>query len=85
MDIARVFKWWHGIIRHRYFEFKIYASIVTDAFCGLHNDKYTKYSPHKNWHLLRIACLVVEFGGIENLLDVLTQYEILGFCRLGLN
>ena len=32
-----------------------------------------------------IACLMVEFGEIKNLLDVLTQYEILGFCRLGLN
>jgi hypothetical protein len=29
--------------------------------------------------------LMVEFGRTENLLDVLTQYEILGFCRLGLN
>jgi hypothetical protein len=28
---------------------------------------------------------MVEFGRTENLLDVLTQYEILGFCRLGLN
>jgi hypothetical protein len=27
----------------------------------------------------------MEFEGTENLLDVLTQYEILGFCRLGLN
>lgn len=28
---------------------------------------------------------VVEFGETKNLLDVLTQYEIFGFCRLGLN
>ena len=28
---------------------------------------------------------MVEFGEIKNLLDVLTQYEILGVCRLGLN
>jgi hypothetical protein len=28
---------------------------------------------------------MVEFGRTENLLDVLTQYEIFGFCRLGLN
>ena len=28
---------------------------------------------------------MVEFGRTENLLDVLTQYEILGFCILGLN
>ena len=27
----------------------------------------------------------VKFGGTENLLDVLMQYEILGFCRLGLD
>jgi len=51
MNIARVFKWWHGIIRHRYFEFKIYASIVTNAFCGLHNDKYTKFQPCENCEL----------------------------------
>jgi hypothetical protein len=25
----------------------------------------------------------VEFGRTENLLDVLTKYVILGFCRLG--
>jgi hypothetical protein len=31
-----------------FFDLKIYASIVANAFCGLHNDKYTKYSPHKN-------------------------------------
>jgi hypothetical protein len=28
---------------------------------------------------------MVEFGEIKNLLDVLTQYEILGVCRFGLN
>jgi hypothetical protein len=28
---------------------------------------------------------MVEFGRTENLSDVLTQYEILGFCKLGLN
>ncbi len=28
---------------------------------------------------------MVEFGETKNLLDVLAQYEILGFCRLGLN
>ena len=28
---------------------------------------------------------MVDFEEIKNLLDVLTQYEILGFCRLGLN
>jgi hypothetical protein len=27
----------------------------------------------------------VKFGGTENLLDVLTQYEIWGFCRLDFN
>ncbi len=32
---------------------------------------------------LRIACLKIKFGEIKNLLDVLTQYEILVFCRLG--
>jgi hypothetical protein len=30
-------------------------------------------------------CLKLEIGGTKNLFDVLTQYEILGFCRLGLN
>jgi hypothetical protein len=30
------------------FNLKIRASMVANAFCGLHNDKYTKYSPHKN-------------------------------------
>jgi hypothetical protein len=28
---------------------------------------------------------MVEFGETNNVLDVLTQYEILEFCRLGLN
>ena len=28
------------------------------------------------------SCLMVEFGRTENLLDVLTKYEILWFCRL---
>ena len=32
---------------------------------------------------LEIACLKIKFGEIQNLLDVLTQYEILEFCRLG--
>ena len=32
-----------------------------------------------------IACLKMEFGGTRNLMDVQTQYEILGFCGLGLN
>ncbi|MFC1577886.1 hypothetical protein ACFL36_02630 [Thermodesulfobacteriota bacterium] len=32
---------------------------------------------------LGISCLKIKFGEIKNLLDVLTQYEILGFCRLG--
>jgi hypothetical protein len=30
------------------FDLKVYDSIAADAFCGLHNDKYTKLSPHKN-------------------------------------
>ena len=30
------------------FNMKIHASFAADAFCRLHNDKYTKYSPHKN-------------------------------------
>ena len=34
---------------------------------------------------LEVTCLNVEFGRTENLLDVLTQYEIFGFCRLGFN
>jgi hypothetical protein len=28
---------------------------------------------------------MVKFGGIENLLDVLTQYETLEFCRIAQN
>jgi hypothetical protein len=27
----------------------------------------------------------VKFGKVENLLDVLRKYEILGFCRLDIN
>jgi len=27
----------------------------------------------------------IKFGEIKNLLDVLTKYKVLGFCRLGLN
>jgi len=34
---------------------------------------------------ISISCLMVEFERIENLGDLLTQYEILGFCRLDLN
>ena len=66
MNIARVFKWWHGIIRHRYFEFKIYASIVTNAFCGLHNDKYTKIFPHKKFR----------FRALIESLKVLEKFKI---------
>jgi hypothetical protein len=29
------------------FDLKIYTSIAADDFCGLHNDKYTKFFPHK--------------------------------------
>jgi len=38
-------------------------------------------------HVLKvyIPCLMIKFGETENLLDVMTQYEILGFCGLGLN
>ena len=32
-----------------YFDLNINTSIVANAFCELHNDKYTKYSPHKNF------------------------------------
>ena len=35
-------------IRCGCFHLKILASIMDSAFCGLHKDKYTKYSPHKN-------------------------------------
>ena len=35
--------------------------------------------------MLRIACLKIKFGEIKNLLDMLTQYEILEFCRLDWN
>jgi hypothetical protein len=31
-----------------FFDLKIRGSIAADTFGGLHNDKYTKYSPHKN-------------------------------------
>jgi hypothetical protein len=34
-----------------YFDFKIPVSIIFNAFCKLHNDKYTKYSPHKNFRV----------------------------------
>jgi len=34
---------------------------------------------------VEMSCLTVKFRRDVNLLDVLTQYEILGFCRLGLN
>ncbi|MDX2502441.1 MAG: hypothetical protein QNL14_18310, partial [Deltaproteobacteria bacterium] len=34
---------------------------------------------------LGMSCLMVEFGEMKNLMDVLTQYEIWGFCRLGLD
>jgi hypothetical protein len=33
------------------FDWKICASIVADAFCVLHNDKYAKYTPYKNFAL----------------------------------
>ena len=33
--------------RYRYFDFKIPASFVANTFCRLHNDIYSKYSPHK--------------------------------------
>jgi hypothetical protein len=48
----------------------------------MHNDKYILLGA---CILLRIACLPVKFEWTGNLLGVLTQYEILGFCRLGLN
>jgi hypothetical protein len=34
---------------------------------------------------LYMACLMVKSGRTVNLLGVVTQYEILEFCRLGLN
>jgi len=34
---------------------------------------------------LWMACLMVKFGEAPNIFDVLMKYEILGFCRLGLN
>jgi len=30
-------------VRNRNFALKIHALFEADAFCGLHNDKYTKY------------------------------------------
>jgi len=44
--------------------------------------EYTLFSANI---FVKLACLRVKFRGDVNLLDVLTQYEILGFCRLGLN
>ena len=76
----KVFRGRCGMIRYRVLGLKIQANIIAITFCRLHNDKHTKYSPHKNCDILR-----VKFRGDVNLLDVLTQYEILGFCRLGLN
>jgi hypothetical protein len=31
-----------------FFDLKIRASIMAKAFCGLHNDKYTKFQPCEN-------------------------------------
>jgi len=31
--------------RYKYFDLKIPASIVANAFCGLHNDQYKKFQP----------------------------------------
>jgi len=31
-----------------FFDLKIHASIAADAFCRLHNDKYTKFRPCQN-------------------------------------
>ena len=55
--------------------------LISDRFgwnCGLHNDKFTIYSLHKKF----VACLRPKSAKIENLLDVLKEYVILGFCRL---
>ena len=62
------------------FDLKISTSIAADAFCRLHNDKYTIFHPHENCGLL-----MVKSGRTVNLLGVVTQYEILEFCRSGLN
>ena len=50
-DIKRISQTFSGDdavgIRCGYFDLKIPALIMNSAFCGLHNDKYTKFSPHK--------------------------------------
>ena len=44
----KVFRGRCGMIRYRVLGFKIQADIIAITFCRLHNDKHTKYSPHKN-------------------------------------
>jgi len=48
MDITRAFRRWSGKVRYRYPDQKIHASIAANAFCGLHNDEYTKFQPCEN-------------------------------------
>jgi hypothetical protein len=47
--------------------------------------KISSYNLTKNAIPKSVNFLMVEFGRTENLLDVRMQYEIFGFCRLGLN
>jgi hypothetical protein len=35
-----------------------------------------------HFYAFRITCLMAKYGKAENLLDVMTHYEILGDCRL---
>ena len=54
------------------FDLKIRASIVADAFCGLHNDKYIKFQPYNNCRLRAICC------------ELIYPAEIFIFLRKGL-
>jgi len=37
------------LVRYRYLDLKIHASIVAYAFCGLHNGKYTQIFSYKKY------------------------------------
>ena len=45
----------------KFFNSKICASIVANAFYGLHNGKYTKYLPRKNCGM---RASIIKVGGL---------------------
>ena len=61
----KVFRGRCGMIRYRVLGFKIQADIIAITFCRLHNDKHTKYSPHKNCDIRALWC--ESFYPIENI------------------